>query len=148
MWSILVLLATFISVYTLSILVLSFKIYRSRWTQTNLGSPFSIDPRVHYPRWVLTGHNWNSIYKVCVLFPPSLSILCIVQLKSPNFVLISLIFIFNIILQSFKEIPPSQLFPGAIPWRSINTEESVNRESNLKDLKPSLWINVNLSGAF
>ena len=36
-------------------------------------------------------------------------------------------FIFHIILLSFKEIPHSQLFPGLIPWRDINTESSVIR---------------------
>ena len=40
------------------------KTYCSGWTQAILGSPFFIDPEAHYPRWVSTGHNWNSIYKV------------------------------------------------------------------------------------
>ena len=31
-------------------------------------SLFSIDPQVHHPQWVLTGHNWNSIYKAFVFY--------------------------------------------------------------------------------
>ena len=53
-------------------------------------SIFSLYPRAHYPWWILTGHNWNHIYKVFVFFfPPSLSILSIVQLKSPRIILFS-----------------------------------------------------------
>ena len=51
------------------------------------------------------------------------------------FIFISLIFIFHIILYSFKETPPRQLFPGAIPWRSTNTENCDIRASNLKGHK-------------
>ena len=60
------------------------------------------------------------------------------------FVFISLIFIFLIILQSFKGTPLLQLLPGAITWRGINTEKSVIRRSKLKGQKPPFWIIVNL----
>ena len=64
-----------------------------------------------------------------------------IQLKSPNiiFFFISLIFIFHITLQSFKEMPPSQLFPIAIPWRGISAENSRERIS-LKGYKPPFRI--------
>ena len=45
-------------------------------------------------------------------------------------------------------MPPSQLFPGAITWRGINTENSVISGSNLKGYKPPFWISVNLSDTF
>ena len=129
--------------------ILCQKIYRSGWSHRNLGSPFSIDPRVHCPQWVLTGHNRSSIYKVCVLFPPSISILYIVQLKSPSIICFHFpYFYFHIILLSFKETPPSHLFLGAIPWRGINTENSVIRESNLKGYKLLFYICVNLCDTF
>ena len=60
------------------------------------------------------------------------------------FVFISLISIFHIILWSFIERPPIQLFSGAIPWRGINIENSVIRGSKLKGHKPLFWISVNL----
>ena len=61
---------------------------------------------------------------------------------SPKYycVFISLIFIF--------QMPPIQLFPGAIPWRGIKAENSVIRGSNLKEHKPSFWISGNLSDTF
>ena len=45
-------------------------------------------------------------------------------------------------------MPPSQLFPSAMPWRGINTENSVIRGSNLKGHQSHFWIGVNLSGTF
>ena len=33
-----------------------------------MGFPLAIDPRAHYPRRVLTGHNWNDIYKLVVFY--------------------------------------------------------------------------------
>ena len=76
-----------------------------------------------------------------VLSPPYLFILSIIQLKFPNiiFFFIYLIFIFHIILQSFKETPPSQLFPITIPCMGISVENSGER-SNLKGHKPPFWI--------
>ena len=61
-----------------------------------------------------------------------------IKVSKYYFLFISLSFIFHIILQSFKETPPSQLFPGAIPLRGINTENSVIRGSavTLKDTNP------------
>ena len=57
------------------------------------------------------------IQSLCVLFPPSLSILSIMQLKSSSIILLSFpSFIFQKIMYSFKEIPPSQLFPSVTPW--------------------------------
>ena len=47
-------------------------------------------------------------------------------------------FIFHVILSSFKETLPIQLFPGAIPWRGINTENSDIRGSKLKSKQTSL----------
>ena len=41
-------------------------------------------------------------------------------------------------------MPPVQLFPGAIPRRGINTENSVIRGSKLKGHKPPFCISVNL----
>ena len=58
-----------------------------------------------------------------------------IKISKYYFIFISLIFIFHIILYSFKETPPRQLFPGAIPWRSTNTENSHIRGSNLKGHK-------------
>ena len=63
MWLILLLLAIFTSVQTLSILDPFQRTYCSTWTQRNLGSPFSIDPQAHYPRWVLTAHKWKCTIK-------------------------------------------------------------------------------------
>ena len=68
MWLMLVLIVIFISVSTLPILDPWQRTYYTRWTQENLGSPFSIDPQAYYPRWVLTGHNLNSTYIVFVLY--------------------------------------------------------------------------------
>ena len=44
-------------------------------------------------------------------------------------------------------MPPSQLFPGAISWRGIKTENFVIRGSGvtLKDTNSPFWISVNLS---
>ena len=47
--------------------------------------------------------------------------------------ILQVLFCFPYNFVSFKEAPPSQLFPGAMPWRSINTDNSVIRGSNLKD---------------
>ena len=94
MWLTLVLLAIFFYQCRLSpSWILSQRIYRSNWTQANLRSSFYIDPRAHYPRWVLTGHNWCDIHKFFVFFfPPSLFILSIAQLKSPSIILLSFSF--------------------------------------------------------
>ena len=54
-----------------------------------------------------------------------------IKVSKYYFVFSSLIFIFHIVLQSFKEMCPSQLFPGAIPWRGINTENYVIRGSRV-----------------
>ena len=35
--------------------------------------------------------------------------------------------------ETFKEMPPSKLFPGVMPWRGINTGKSVISGSNLKE---------------
>ena len=75
-----------------------YPVYYSRWTQRSLGYPFSIDPLVHYPRWVLTGHNWNSIYKFCFISTLHLHFISPIKASKYYFVLISLIFIFHIIL--------------------------------------------------
>ena len=51
-------------------------------------------------------------------------------------------------MQSLKEMPPRQLFSGAMLWRDINTKNSVIRGSNLKEHKPLFRISVNLSDTF
>ena len=47
-------------------------------------------------------------------------------------------------------MPPSQLFPGAIPWRGKNTAKYVIIKSGiiLKDTNPPFWISVNLRDTF
>ena len=48
--------------------------------------------------------------------------------------------------KSFKEKPPFQLFPGVLPWRGINTANSVIRGSRRKGHKPPFWISVQKGG--
>ena len=59
------------------------------------------------------------------------------------FVFISLIFILHILI-----LFSSQPFPGAMSWRSINTENSFIRRSNLKECKPLFWISASVSDIF
>ena len=51
------------------------------------------------------------------------------------------------ILQSFKEMLPSQPLPGVMPWSNISTKNSVIRGSNFKGHKP-VNLTVNLSDTF
>ena len=71
-----------------------------------------------------------------------------IKVSNYCFVFVFLIFIFHITFQSFKETSASQLFPGAIPWRGLNTENSVITGSSLKGHRPPFWISVNLSDTF
>ena len=48
------------------------------------------------------------------------------------FVFIFPIFIFHITLKSFREMYPSQEFPGATYWMGVITENSVTRRSYLE----------------
>ena len=80
-----------------------------------------------------------SIKSLCFIFTiPFHFIHSTKKVSKYYFVFISLIFIFHIVLQFFKETPPNQLLPGAISSRGINTEDSIIRGSNLKGHKTSL----------
>ena len=48
------------------------------------------------------------------------------------------------ILYTFKEASPSQLFSVTMTWRRIDTENSVIRRSNFERHKPPFWICVNI----
>ena len=149
MWLILALLVVFISVSVYpGSCARGFIVVGEQ--QRNLSFPFSIDPWAHYARWVLTGHNWNHIYKLfvfyfhhpCPFFPwhnLSLQVLCCFHFSQ---------FYFRYNFVVFKEMSHSLLFPGVMTWRDIHTENSVIREINLKEHKPLFWVSVNLSDIF
>ena len=63
-----------------------------------------------------------------------------IKLSKYYFVFTSLIFVLYIVLYSCKETSPRKLFPGAIPWRGINTEKYVIRGSGViwNDTNPPL----------
>ena len=70
----------YINIYRLSWIMCQ-RIYRSDWNRRNMD----------FPRRVLKGHNWDHIYSLYLLFPSSLSILCIVQIKPPSTILFSIL---------------------------------------------------------
>ena len=119
---ILLLLAIFISVETRCILEPCQRTFSSRWTQGNLGSPFSKDPQARYPRWVLTRHNWSRTSKVFVFIftIPVHFIHSTIKVFKYYFVFISLVLVFHIILESILQ----------------------NRGSKLIGYKPLFWISV------
>ena len=126
MWLILLMLAIFISVWTLPILDLCQRTYRSGWTQENL---ICIIPSPEIRKLVVHDEFWQGITgaaptkSLCFIFTiPVHFIHSTIKVSQHYFVFTSLIFIFHIILQSFKETPPSQLLSGAIPWRVINAK--------------------------
>ena len=130
MWLLLVLFTIFISVKTLFILNPCQRTYYSRWTQGNLGSSFSIDPQaiIHNESIIRT----TSIKCLCFISTmPVPFIHSTIKFCKYYFVFISFIITFHIILYYFKETPPRQLFPGAIPWRGTNTSNSVIRGSGV-----------------
>ena len=116
--------------------------YHSEWTQGNLGSPFLIDPQAIILIEGIIGTAY--IKHMCFISTiPVHFILSTIKVSKYYFVFISFISIFHIILYSFKEMPPSQQIPDAIPWRGTNTEISVIRESGatLKDTNPPfVWL--------
>ena len=135
MW--LLFLAVFISVWTLSILDPCLRTYHIGWTQGNLGSPFSIDPQaIIHNKGIIRIASTKSLCFISTI--PAHFIHSTIEVSKYYFVFISLIFIFHIILQTFKEISFSQLLPGAIHWRVINTENSIIRGSGvtLRDTNP------------
>ena len=71
-----------------------------------------------------------------------------IKISKYNFIFNSLTFIFQAILQSFKETSFNQLLSGAMSYRGTNTENSLIRESNLEGHKSPFWISVNLSDTF
>ena len=80
-------------------------IYRSGWTQKNLCSPFSIDlePVIHSRFWQSI---IGTIYIKYLFFISTIPVHFIhntIKVSKYYFVFISLIFIFQIILQSFKK---------------------------------------------
>ena len=130
MWLLLVLLATFTSVYTLSILDPCQRTYHSDWTQGNLGSPFSIDPQaIIHNEGIIETASTKSLCFISTI--PVHFIHSTIKVSKYYFVFISFIFVFHIILYSFKETPSSQLCPGTIPWRGISTENSVIKGSGV-----------------
>ena len=93
-----------------------------------------MDLPAHYQQWNLTGHNWNSIYKVFVVYfhhscPFYFHHSCTIKVSKYYFVFLSFILL-HIILQFFKEMPPSQAFPGAIQ-RTLALEGVVLKNKNL-----------------
>ena len=100
MWSILVLLAIFISVETLSILDPCQRTYRSAWTQENLDSPFSKDAQAHYHDEFWQGITEAAPAKsLCFIFTiPVHFIHSAINVFKYYFFFISPIFIFHIIL--------------------------------------------------
>ena len=71
---------------------------------------------------------------MCFIFTiPVHFILSAIKVFKYCFFFISFIFIFHVLLQSFKETPPFQLLPGAIPWRVIKTEISIIKGVKLKN---------------
>ena len=107
---------------------------RTEWTQRNLGFPFSVDPQaiMHNERIIETA----SIKSLCFISNSSVYFIhSAIKVFKYQFVFIYLIFIFHIILQSFKKMPPIQLFPGALHWRIINTANPIigGSEVTLKD---------------
>ena len=103
-WLFMVLLATFASVETLSILDPCQMTYHSGWTQGNLGSPFSIDPQAI---WIMA---WGSMENEVITETACIKSLCFISTTPVHFihstikvsryyfVFISLIFVFHIIL--------------------------------------------------
>ena len=118
---ILLLLAIFISVETRCIPEPCQRTFCSRWTQGNLGSPFSKDPQARYPRWVLTRHNWSRTSKVFVFIftIPVHFIHSTIKVFKYYFVFISLVLVFHIILQSFK-IEGVNLKGTNLPFGSVS----------------------------
>ena len=131
-------LAIFVSLLTLSILDLCQRTYHSGWTQGNLDSLFYIDHQaIIHNNGIIGTASIKSLRFISAI--PVHFIQSTINVCKYYFVFISLIFIFHIIVQSFKETPPSQVFPGAIPRRGINTENSVIRGNGvtLKDRNPT-----------
>ena len=119
--------AIVILVETLSLLA---EDHHSGWTQRNLGSSFSIDLRVHYPWWVLADiHFIHSTIKISKYY----------------FFSISLIFIFHLILWSFRETSPSQMFPSAMNKHLYNSVVYKKYQSKLlREEIRAKWKRINI----
>ena len=101
-------------IWTLSVLDPYQRTYHSGWTQGNLGSPFSIGPQA-------------IIHNEGIIRAASIKSLCFISTIPVHFIYSTI----KVSKYYFVFISLNFMFPGAIPGKGINTENSVIRGSGV-----------------